>query len=76
MQKKITPEMLDALKQEVIILETTNTNDIQIFEKSLHELQELLSFDDLDISSALDSIEIITMERSPSLSASIREIRI
>lgn len=72
--KKITPEMLDALKQEVATLENKNTNEILIFEKNLQDLQNLYPLDDTQWSSALDSIEIITMEKHPSLSNSIRKV--
>ena len=76
MQKKITPEMLDALKLEVATLENSNSNEIQVFEKSLQELTGLLATENLDRSPDLDSIEIITLERTPSLSSSIRQIAI
>ncbi len=74
MQKKIASEMLDALRQEVTTLENKNTHEIQFFEKSLQELQGLISLEELDWSPSLDCIEVITMEKIPSLSSSIRKI--
>ncbi len=74
MTRKVTPKMLEALKQEVAILESNNTNDILVFEKNLQELQVLYSLDNLDWSADLDSVEIITMEKHPSLSSSIRRV--
>lgn len=76
MAEKITSEMITALKQEVATLETNNTNEILVFEKNLQELQGLYPLDDLDWSASLDSIEIITLERFPSLSSSIRKVNI
>lgn len=74
MAGKVTPEMLNTLKLEVSALENNNSKEILIFEKNLQDLQGLPLIDDPDWLSSLESIEIITMEKLPALSSSIRKL--
>ncbi len=74
MYNKISKDVLEELKQEVITLENSNANEIQVFEQNLQELQDLPSIDNLDWSPDLKCIEVITMEKIPSLSSRIRKI--
>ncbi len=76
MNEVVSLDALNALKHEVLVLENKNAKSILVFEKNLEELSDLPLIDDSEWSPSLKSVEIITLEKYPSLSTSIRKLDI